>query len=64
MLQHVLSAYGIDEKECIIHPFGSGLINTTWDIKRNNEHYILQRINNKIFKQPEDIAENINSIFR
>ena len=62
MLSTVLSAYGINAYECIIQSFGTGLINNTWDIKNQNEHYILQRINNKIFKQPEDIAENINSI--
>jgi Ser/Thr protein kinase RdoA (MazF antagonist) len=62
MIAAVLQNYGIDEKECIIQPFGSGLINNTWDVKTNNKHYILQRINHNIFKQPEDIAENINSI--
>lgn len=62
MIAAVLQNYGIDESKCIIEPFGSGLINNTWDVKRNDEHYILQRINHTIFKQPEDIAENISSI--
>jgi Ser/Thr protein kinase RdoA (MazF antagonist) len=62
MIAAVLQNYSIDEKECIIQLFGSGLINNTWDVKRNEEHYILQRINHTIFKQPEDIAENISSI--
>ena len=62
MIAAVLQNYGIDEKECSIQVFGSGLINTTWDVKRNEEHYILQRINHTIFKQPEDIAENISAI--
>lgn len=62
MIAAVLQNYGIDENECIIQPFGSGLINNTWDVKRNEEHYILQRINHTIFKQPEDIDENITAI--
>ncbi len=62
MLQAVLSEYGINANECIIQPFGAGLINNTWDIKKGDEHFILQRINHKIFKQPEDIAENISTI--
>ena len=62
MIAAVLQNYGIDEKECIIQLFGSGLINNTWHVKRNDEHYILQRINHTIFKQPEDIAENITTI--
>jgi Ser/Thr protein kinase RdoA (MazF antagonist) len=55
----VLSAYGIDAAGCTITPFGSGLINNTWDIKTDTSRYILQRINNKIFTQPEAIAANI-----
>jgi hypothetical protein len=31
MIAAVLQNYGIDEKECSIQVFGSGLINTTWD---------------------------------
>lgn len=62
MLQTVLSEYDIDANECIIKPFGSGLINNTWDIKKGNEHYILQRINHKVFKQPEYIAENVRLV--
>ncbi len=43
-------------------PFGNGLINSTWKLETKNKKYILQRINNNIFKTPEDIAHNIRLI--
>lgn len=58
-IEKVLAAYGIDAASCTIIPFGSGLINHTWDIQTGAVRYILQRINNNIFKQPEAIAANI-----
>jgi Ser/Thr protein kinase RdoA (MazF antagonist) len=62
MIAKVLKAYGLDERDCTVEPFGSGLINNTWKIIKGNKQYILQRINDKIFKQPGYIAGNIKSI--
>jgi Ser/Thr protein kinase RdoA (MazF antagonist) len=62
MLQNVLTEYGINKAACIIQPFGTGLINTTWKVNTANEAYILQRINSNIFTQPQNIAANIQSI--
>lgn len=61
MLQHVLAAFGITIQANIIS-FGTGLINNTWKIVDGEKAYILQRINNAVFKQPEDIAFNIAAI--
>lgn len=61
MLQPVLAAFGITTQASIIS-FGSGLINNTWKIVDGTKSYILQRINNTVFKQPEDIAFNIAAI--
>jgi Ser/Thr protein kinase RdoA (MazF antagonist) len=61
-MRNILLQFGLVEKDCIIHPFGSGLINKTWQVKSENKKYILQRINNNIFKNPEDIAFNIRMI--
>ncbi|WP_343688438.1 aminoglycoside phosphotransferase family protein [Chitinophaga sp.] len=58
----ILAAYGIVAEECIIQPFGSGLINTTWKVIHNDQSFILQRINHQVFKQPEVIAANIRYI--
>ena len=60
MLEEVLSSYGITT--AIIQPYGSGLIHNTWKINDQSNDYILQRINHNVFKQPEDIAKNIEAI--
>ena len=62
ILKSVLSAYGLDIESLEIEGFGSGLINNTWCVKTPNDVYILQRINQAIFKKPEDIAANISLI--
>ena len=60
MLSSILKLYGFPEKECIIEPFGSGLINSTWKLECHGEKFILQKINNTIFTTPYSIAENIH----
>lgn len=62
MKASILAAYGIVADECIIQPFGSGLINTTWKVVHGDKAYILQRINHHVFKQPSVIADNIRYI--
>jgi Ser/Thr protein kinase RdoA (MazF antagonist) len=62
MLQSVLQAYGFKNDSLKIIPFGSGLINNTWQIKRAHGDYILQRINTAVFKEPTAIAQNIQVI--
>jgi hypothetical protein len=62
MLTSILTAYGFSEDQCDIVPFGTGLINHTWKITTRNEEYILQRINQNVFKNPPAIAENIRII--
>lgn len=59
MLQKVLTAFGLNEDNDKAEPFGSGLINHTWKIKNGNNTFILQRINDKIFKDPVAIAYNV-----
>jgi Ser/Thr protein kinase RdoA (MazF antagonist) len=62
MLEHILNAFEISTQVSTIKAFGNGLINNTWHVSNVDGNYILQRINHSIFKQPEDIADNINSI--
>lgn len=62
MLENILAAYGINKADTEVIPYGSGLINNTWHIKSNGSSYILQRINQLVFKNPDDIAFNIKSI--
>ena len=62
MLQLLLGAYGLKNEHIIIESFGSGLINNTWTIRDGEKKFILQRINDKVFKEPEAIAANIELI--
>jgi Ser/Thr protein kinase RdoA (MazF antagonist) len=45
-----------------IEPFGTGLINHTWKVSDGKATFILQRINTNVFKNPEDIAANIELV--
>lgn len=62
MLSPILETYGLDPKEWIIQPFGTGLINHTWLLKKDNKEYILQKINNNVFKDPYAISDNIRLV--
>jgi len=57
----VLSAYGIDDRS-LVETFGSGLINNTWKVIAGDKAYILQRVNHAVFKEPQDIANNISLV--
>jgi Ser/Thr protein kinase RdoA (MazF antagonist) len=62
MLEKILTAFNINTNVSKIQPFGNGLINNTWRVECEEGNFILQRINNTIFKKPEDIAHNIKTI--
>jgi len=62
LMKQAMHLFGFDELDCVILPFGNGLINETWLIKANSKKYILQRINHYIFKKPENIAFNIRML--
>jgi Ser/Thr protein kinase RdoA (MazF antagonist) len=62
MPRSVLHEYGIEEDMLRLLPFGNGLINKTWKIEVPGREYILQRINEGVFKDPEKIALNIRLI--
>lgn len=62
MPSHLPGLYGLDENLCNIHPFGNGLINNTWKISCRDSEYILQRINQRVFKQPFLLCDNIRKL--
>ena len=62
MPQSILPAYGLGEQSPVVEAFGSGLINNTWKIIASGNEYILQRVNHAVFKEPENIANNIRLI--
>lgn len=47
-----------------IEPHGAGLINSTWKVYGDDQNYILQRVNDNVFKKPADIDSNIRLISR
>lgn len=55
----LLPHFELDEKAAEIIPFGSGLINHTWKVITPEKAYILQQINQAVFKDPFAIAHNI-----
>jgi Ser/Thr protein kinase RdoA (MazF antagonist) len=59
MFENILSLYGLDPKTTSIDSFGDGLINHTWLITTEDKRYILQKVNNEVFKKPSDIDENL-----
>ena len=41
---------------------GNGLIHRTWKVETNLRNYVLQQINENVFKNPQDINNNIQII--
>lgn len=62
MLIDLLYKYGFDAANVEAVAFGNGLINHTWKVTAGNQKYILQRVNDSVFKNPEWIADNITLI--
>ena len=62
MLSSILSAYGLQADQCEIHAFGTGLINNTWKVTHDGSEYILQRINQNVFRNPPAIAGNLRAM--
>lgn len=58
----MLPAYGLDENNLRVEAFGSGLINNTWKIITPGHEFILQKVNHSVFREPQDIANNVRLI--
>lgn len=63
-LQQIFTHFGLNPLDWHCVPFGAGLINSTWVLKDRSETglFILQKINNRVFKRPEDIDHNLQVI--
>ena len=61
-INEVLSEYGLDKDSTEIELINTGLINSTWKIKTQEQEFILQKINHFVFKNPEAIASNVRLI--
>ncbi|MCH5720407.1 hypothetical protein [Niabella hibiscisoli] len=62
IMHSVLASYGFNKDSYTIERFGNGLINDTCLVKKEDQKYILQRVNKAVFTNPFLIAENIEKI--
>ncbi len=62
MFGSILSKYGFDESEFSVKPFGNGLINHTWKIIYAGREFLLQKINQQVFKRPLEILDNCRQL--
>lgn len=60
MLSSILEQYNIHEFET--QSLASGLINRTWKITAPAGVFILQRVNDQVFKTPRNVAENLHRL--
>lgn len=62
MIERILELYGIDPKNCRVELLTSGLINSTWKVSDDRDQYIVQRVNDQVFRKPFEVAANIRMI--
>jgi Ser/Thr protein kinase RdoA (MazF antagonist) len=55
----ILTSFGINEPGASVSPIGNGHINKTYKITTANGSFILQKINKKVFRNPDVIASNL-----
>lgn len=58
-MNNILQQYGSEFHNATLEIMSGGLINQTWKVTANSKHFILQRINDNVFKEPQKIATNI-----
>ena len=59
----ILSNFDSDSKAISCKPYGNGHINKTYDVKtEKGGHYILQQVNNNVFKDVDMLMKNINYV--
>lgn len=62
MLETIAKNFKIEGEVKEISPYGNGHINDTYLLSTSKKRYILQRMNNSIFKNPEALMENIAGV--
>ena len=62
MVKEILEDYDMVEDDFGCEPVTDGLINQTWLIKNCESDFILQKINEEVFKNPVAIASNVRRI--
>lgn len=62
IINQVLNQYGYSFNSCHITPLGNGLINQTYLVQNEEKKFVLQKLNQKVFKRPQDIIVNTQLI--
>ncbi|MFT4024739.1 MAG: aminoglycoside phosphotransferase family protein [Flavihumibacter sp.] len=62
LVKTILADFPVPLEQLTFRPFGSGLINSTYLVNCGGRQYILQKINQAVFRHPEYIAENVKLI--
>ncbi|MCX8489565.1 MAG: aminoglycoside phosphotransferase family protein [Cyclobacteriaceae bacterium] len=58
-MNSILQQYGSQFPDASLEVISGGLINQTWKVTANGKNFILQRINDTVFKEPRKIAANV-----
>jgi thiamine kinase-like enzyme len=58
----VLAKFGYAIENCKVTSLGYGLINTTYLVQSGNKHFVLQHINQHVFKCPQQVTDNADLI--
>ncbi|NOS55384.1 MAG: aminoglycoside phosphotransferase family protein [Cyclobacteriaceae bacterium] len=58
-MNNILQQYGSQFQSASLETISGGLINQTWKVSAKGENFILQRINDNVFKEPQKIATNV-----
>ena len=65
-LREIISRFVIYGDYLVAVPFGNGNVNDTYQLTYDQGgvrlHYVLQRINHQVFKEPEKVMENVNRV--
>ncbi|WP_276372342.1 aminoglycoside phosphotransferase family protein [Chryseolinea sp. H1M3-3] len=61
MIKSILETFNI-RGESMVEPLTSGLINRTWKVTDGDKQFILQQINDHVFKRPTELAANIRML--
>ena len=59
MVASILEQFGLNINDYTVRQFDSGLINKTYKVSNAGKSYILQKINDHVFRKPEDIDKNL-----
>ncbi len=63
-LENIRKAFFPEEEQWLLIPYGNGLINNTWKVQTtpSANQFILQKINESVFKNPMKINDNVQQI--